>query len=197
MRPRSHLALSTALGLIAFALPASASAQTAGAPALARGSGAASDNDDTADIIVTATKREERLFDVASAISIVDAKSLEQSVAAQFSQYFDSIPGLSAVPGGQPGKAIVSIRGISTGASQTNATVGTYINDVPFGSSGGLAVGGLFIADPNTFDIERIEVLKGPQGTLYGASTLGGLIKTVYASPQLAKLSGRAVIDWS
>src|SRR5207237_3834201 len=96
---------------------------------------------------------------------------------------------------GQAGKGIVSIRGISTGAAQTNASVGTYINDVPFGSSGGLAIGGTFIADPSTFDVERIEVLKGPQGTLYGASTLGGLIKTVYAGPQLGEVSGRAMLD--
>lgn len=155
------------------------------------------DDPGLADIVVTANKREELLSDVPAAISVLTGESLVRSGATQFSQYFDTVPGLAAVPFGQPGKGVVSLRGISTGVSQTNASVGTYINDVPFGSAGGLAIGGTFIADPNTFDVERIEVLKGPQGTLYGASTLGGLIKTVYAGPRIDATEAAIMLDGS
>jgi len=180
--------------------PAAATIALSSYPALAQQAAepSASTSDVTlGEIIVTANKREERLQNVPAAISVVLGDALEKIAAAQFTQYFDTIPGLSAVPAGQAGKANVAIRGITTGAGQINASVGTYINDVPFGSAGGLALGGTFIADPNTFDIERIEVLKGPQGTLYGASTLGGLIKTVYTSPKLGVLEGRIMLDGS
>ncbi len=147
------------------------------------------------EIVVTANKREERLQDVAASISVLSGEDLEKAAAVQFSQYFDKVPGLAAVVGAAPGRLIVSLRGISTGVSQTNAAVGFYIGEVPFGSAGGLAIGGTFGADPNTFDVQRVEVLKGPQGTLYGASTLGGLIKTVYNPAKIGKLEARVVAD--
>jgi iron complex outermembrane recepter protein len=182
---------------VLFATTAAVAALSVSSLACAQEGASAEDDMASNEIIVTANKREERLTDVATSISVVTGASLEQSGASQFSEYFDKVPGLSAVSFGTPGRSIVSLRGISTGASQVNATVGTYINDVPFGSAGGLAIGGTFNADPNTFDIARVEVLKGPQGTLYGASTLGGLIKTVYATPVLGSSNGRAMIDGS
>ncbi len=88
-----------------------------GAPAMAQA--VAAKDTTLEEIVVTANKREERLQDVAAAISVVSGASLERSGDVQFTQYFDKIPGLSAVSLGTPGKAVVSIRGISTGASQT------------------------------------------------------------------------------
>jgi outer membrane receptor protein involved in Fe transport len=171
----------------------------AASPALAQASddqkktGEASTN--LSEIVVTANKREERLQDVAAAISVIDGAVLEKAGEVQFSQYFDKVPGLAAVVGAAPGRLIVALRGISTGQSQTNAAVGFYIGEVPFGSSGGLGIGGTFASDPNTFDVQRVEVLKGPQGTLYGASTLGGLIKTVYNPAEIGETAARVVVD--
>ena len=73
------------------------------------------------------------------------------------------------------------MRGINTGG--VASTVGIYVNDVPFGSSSGLANGAILSGDFDTFDMARIEVLRGPQGTLYGASSLGGVIKYVANAP--------------
>ena len=149
------------------------------------------------EIVVTATKRSENVENVPVAISVLSGAKLEDQGVTQFADLFTQVPGLSAVSAGQPGHDIISIRGISTGASQTSATVGYYLNDVPFGSSGALAVGGVLVPDPNLFDVNRIEILKGPQGTLYGAATLGGLIKLVQNEPSLDRAYGRLVVEGS
>src|SRR5262249_42604663 len=70
------------------------------------------------------------------------------------------------------------------------ATVATYIDESPFGSSSNLADGANRTADFDTFDLQRIEVLRGPQGTLYGASSLGGLLKFVTNPPDPARYAG-------
>lgn len=135
------------------------------------------------EIVVTATKRTENVIDVPAAITVLGGDQIEAQGISSFEDYFGQVPGLSLVSGGQPGRGIVSLRGISTGATQTSATVGWYLDDVQFGSSGSLAIGGTYLPDPDLFDVSRIEVLKGPQGTLYGAATLGGLIKLVRNAP--------------
>ena len=71
------------------------------------------------------------------------------------------------------------------------STVGIYINDVPFGSSSGLANAAILSGDIDTFDLKRLEVLRGPQGTLYGASSLGGVIKYVTNGPSTDGFEGR------
>ncbi len=71
------------------------------------------------------------------------------------------------------------------------STVGVYVDDVPFGSSSGLANGAVVAGDFDTFDIARIEVLRGPQGTLYGASSLGGVFKYVPNRPSTAGFEAR------
>lgn len=149
------------------------------------------------EIVVTANKRSEDMYKVPSAISVLTGARLEEQGASQFTDYFNQVPGLSAVSNGQPGHGIVSLRGVSTGATQTSATVGYYLDDVPFGSSGSLAVGGILIPDPDLFDVNRIEVLKGPQGTLYGAATLGGLIKVVRNAPDPSGYAGRVSLEGS
>jgi len=158
--------------------------------------GAASDTT-LQEVIVTASKRPEDANTVPTAITVLGGTKLEEQGATQFTDYFNQVPGLSAVSAGQPGHDIVSLRGISTGASQTSATVGYYLDDVPFGSSGSLAIGGILVPDPDLFDVNRVEVLKGPQGTLYGASTLGGLIKVVRNEPDPTGFSARIAVDAS
>ena len=71
------------------------------------------------------------------------------------------------------------------------STVGVYVDETSFGSSSGLANGAILAGDFDTFDVSRIEVLRGPQGTLYGASSLGGVLKYVTNEPQFESFEGR------
>src|SRR5262249_14363973 len=87
----------------------------------------------------------------------------------------------------------LSLRGINTGFTG-NPTVGFYVDDAPVGASGGVA-SAVLAPDLDPADIERVEVLRGPQGTLYGAGSMGGLIKYVTRSPSTSELSGRVQAD--
>jgi iron complex outermembrane recepter protein len=83
------------------------------------------------------------------------------------------------------------LRGLSSGPNDLTGTVGVYGDDVPFGSSTGVSLSSLLSPDMDPFELQRVEVLRGPQGTLYGASTLGGLVKYVHRSPDLHSYRGR------
>lgn len=138
---------------------------------------------------VTAGKRIEDLRDVPIAISVISQSQLEDLNANQLSDYADFVPGLRVQNNGAPGLTSVSIRGIAALSSGT--TVGTYVDGVPVGSSGLYQAATTLVLDLVPFDLERIEVLRGPQGTLYGASTMGGLLKYVSRKPDTAAASYR------
>jgi iron complex outermembrane receptor protein len=138
------------------------------------------------EIIVTASRRGERLGNVASSITALGSAQLENLVASRFDDFVSQIPNISFAGNGR-GNRLVILRGISTSSNDQNATVATYIDDVPVGSSTSLAVGARFKPDVDAFDLDRLEVLRGPQGTLYGANSLGGLIKYVTKPPRTDK----------
>ncbi len=140
------------------------------------------------EITVTAQKREERLIDVPQSVSVLSADTLARQGITQFRDYADRIPGLSYTTLGA-GYTRVSLRGVTIGQDVTG-TVGIYLDDVPSGSSTAFAGGGFTQLDVGLFDLERIEVLKGPQGTLYGASTIGGLLKYVTRRPDSTRFAG-------
>jgi iron complex outermembrane receptor protein len=140
------------------------------------------------EIIVTAQKRSERLQDVPVPVTAISADSLIQQNQVRLQDYAASVPGLSVTPQPAFGQ-ILSIRGISTGPGE-NPSVGITIDDVPFGSSTSIGYG-VVVPDLDPADLSRIEVLRGPQGALYGASSLGGLIKFVTADPSTDGLTGR------
>ena len=131
------------------------------------------------EVIVTAEKRTQRAQDIPISISVVSAADIERSGARDFDDVLRSIPGVS-YSATESGLGRYSIRGISTAAS--SPTVGIYLDDVSL-----LTIGTSFsgAADPMLTDLDRIEVLKGPQGTLYGGSAMGGAIKYVTRRPQL------------
>jgi outer membrane receptor protein involved in Fe transport len=83
------------------------------------------------------------------------------------------------------------MRGINTGG--VASTVGVYTDDVPFGSSSGLANGAILAGNFDTFDLARVEVLRGPQGSLYGASSVGGALKYVMNQPTTAGYEARVL----
>jgi outer membrane receptor protein involved in Fe transport len=175
---RPLLAASTAL----FALASAAQAQDdtqAGANATPA--------DDTA-IIVTAQRREQTLLEVPHSVSVVGGDTLERQEATSFQDYAALVPGLN-ITQENPGESRVILRGINTGS--VGSTVSVYVDEIPFGSSGSLSNGGILAGDFDTFDVARIEVLRGPQGTLYGANSLGGTLKFVTVAPRLGEFELR------
>jgi len=141
------------------------------------------------EIIVTAQKRSERLQDVPVPVTALSADALVANNQLRLQDYYTSVPGLSFTPS-FGGSAYLSIRGITTGAF-TNPTVGITIDGVPYGSSSALSNAEINVPDLDPGDLQRVEILRGPQGTLYGASSLGGLLQYVTTDPSTDAVSGR------
>ena len=142
------------------------------------------------EIVVTAQKRSQTLIDVPQSVSVVSGATLEQQGATSFADYLKNVPSLQLVQGA-PGQGRLVLRGINTGG--VASTVAVYVDETPFGSSTGLANGSELAGDFDSFDIARIEVLRGPQGTLYGASSLGGLLKFVTNEPSTSAFEAKAL----
>ncbi|MDB6085967.1 MAG: TonB-dependent receptor, partial [Gammaproteobacteria bacterium] len=140
------------------------------------------------EVLVSATRRSERLIDTPQSITVVGSAELEKLGAVQLRDYADTVPGLSLNTAGAGYNQIV-MRGVTTGVDPS-PTVAVYIDDVPYGASTGFARGGQLAYDAALFDVDHIEVLRGPQGTLYGASTMGGLLKYVTAKPSTTSTGG-------
>jgi iron complex outermembrane recepter protein len=140
------------------------------------------------EIIVTAQKRSERLQDVPVPVTAISADTLLESNQLRLQDYYASIPGLSFAVGPY-GEPFVVIRGLTSNA-YTTPTVGVTVDDLPYGASTGNA-SGYTVPDIDPSDLARVEVLRGPQGTLYGASSMGGLLKYVTVDPSTEALSGR------
>jgi outer membrane receptor protein involved in Fe transport len=128
------------------------------------------------EVIVTAQKRAESEQSVPMSITTFSAATLQQKAITEFFDYATKVPNLAFAPTGDGvGTArTISIRGISG----DNVT-GFYIDDVPLPDS----------LDPRVLDLERIEVLRGPQGTLYGARSMGGTVRLITAVPDLSHFS--------
>lgn len=159
------------------------------------GGGAESDEVGLEEIVVTAQKRPERLMDVPVSVSVLGSSSLESLNVQTLSDIADYIPGLDIEGGGAPGHSQIVVRGISGGYNAGAPLAATLIDDVPVGPSTGAAQGGGFALDLAPYDLEQVEVLKGPQGTLYGANTLGGLIKYVLSKPDLNRFDAKFSAD--
>ena len=134
-------------------------------------------NDTLGEIVVTAQKREERLLDVPISMSAFTENSLRDAGAAQLADVLATVPGVGIVDNGS-GQQTIEIRGIS--AAQGNATVGYYLDELPFSYLGLTSV-----PDVRTYDLQRIEVLRGPQGTLYGDGSLGGTVRLLTNDPDV------------
>lgn len=140
------------------------------------------------DVTVTVQKRTEAVADIPASVTVVNGQLLEQQRANAIQDLVPLVPGLS-VTSTRPGAARVTLRG--TNAGGVASTVGVYMDDVPFGSSTGLANGAVSAGDFDTFDLARVEVLRGPQGTLYGASSVGGVLKYVPNRPSTERFETR------
>ncbi|MEZ5560618.1 MAG: TonB-dependent receptor [Pseudomonadales bacterium] len=139
------------------------------------------------EIVVTATYRETNLMETPQAISVADGELIESLGVTDMKQLVQYIPGLNMEEGGDGGGTGTTryiIRGVESQQGTLSyepsfSGVSVYMNDVPVTSAQGPArqVGG------NLFDIQRVEVLKGPQGTLFGEGSVGGTIRFIYNEP--------------
>ena len=172
---RTVMTASAAALAMGMLLPAAASAQDAEVQG--------------GDIIVTATKREESLRDVALAISAVTGDQLAQQGAQGLSDYIARMPGV-VFNDYQPSLSEVIIRGVAstTYHEQGQTTTGYYLNEIPLSEPGWPTL----IPDVDTFDLDRVEVLRGPQGTLFGSSSLGGLVNYVVHTADPTKFDAAA-----
>ena len=175
---------------LAVALAGPAMAQQSATQAPADDAAAAAQAITTLDnMVVTANKRAENIREVAAAITVLGGEQLENFSATQMSDYASYVPGLQLQSNGTPGQTQVSMRGIA--AMSPGSTVGTYLDETPVGSNSLYQQATLFSLDLFPYDIERIEVLRGPQGTLYGAGAMGGLLKYMTRKPDTSKTEFR------
>ncbi len=146
-------------------------AQSASAPDIAA---TAKQKDDAAVAAVTVVgKRGQTVANTAGGASVITGAALEKMGADSFADYLKTVPGV-VFNEGPAGNSTAVIRGVGTtaGLDQGQGTTGYYINEVPL-TEPGYAMG---IPDIDAFDVDRVEVLRGPQGSLYGAASLGGAI---------------------
>ena len=143
------------------------------------------------EIVVTAQHRREKLRDVPMGITALSGEYLDQRQDRDFEDYAATVPGLSLTRR-DAGFNLLTLRGIN--ANATGSTVSVYVDDSPVGSSSNLAAGSIFASNYDPWDMQRIEVLRGPQGTLYGASSEGGLIKFVTNAPDPNKFASMAEV---
>lgn len=169
---------------------ASMAALIAAMPAQAQEAGAV---EAAGEIVVTAQKRVQNVQDVPISIAVVNGEELQQQGSASLVDYAGYVPGMNVSNSGTPGQTTITLRGVAPlNASQT---VGIYLDDAPVGSSAIYNRAGAFTIDLMPYDLERIEVLKGPQGTLYGASSIGGLVKYVTVQPNTNAFSVKAGVE--
>lgn len=140
------------------------------------------------EVVVTARKREERLLEVPSPVSVISALTLERTKAQRVEEYLTLVPGVT-FDTDRAGQTKVTFRGIDVGDS--NATSVVYLDNTPLTPAGPNANSGFLTPSLDPSDLAMIEVDRGPQGTLYGANAIGGILKYVTVKPDPNRFSGR------
>ena len=168
----------------AFAVAALGAAQVQAEPAAADAASAPGD-EALQEIVVTATRRSEDLQNIGLSITALTTEQLESKGVEQFFDYGNSIPNLSFAIDAADGS--LAARGIALRGIQGSNTTGFYIDDIPV----------LETLDPHIVDVARIEVLRGPQGTLYGAESMGGTVRIITAQPTATAFSGQVHVGTS
>ena len=177
--PKARFAISALLASTALGLAMPAMAQEA----------AADDDDDV--IVVTAQKREQNLQDVPVAITAIGTEKLDQLQVKEFADVVKFLPSVTIQQAG-PGFAQVYFRGVASGENANHSaslpTVGTYLDELPITTIQGAL-------DLHAYDLARVEALAGPQGTLYGASSMAGTIKLVTNAPDTSGTYGSGGVE--
>ncbi|MBV1909022.1 MAG: TonB-dependent receptor [Kangiellaceae bacterium] len=153
---------------------------------------AVSDDDNNQEenvITVTAQKREQKAIEVPMSIAVITAEDIEQKGIANLQDLSFSVPGMSMREDG-PGSYTVFMRGLSN-TSSSGALVGMYLDELPS------TISGYDQLDLRLIDLQRVEVLKGPQGTLYGSGSIAGTVKYITNSPDTQSFEGSIGASYS
>lgn len=148
-----------------------------------------------APVVVTATKRATTLQTTPISILAVTDAQISSRGLVDLDSLAQSVPGLAMRDSGGPGETEFEMRGLNSAGGNTSV-VGLYLDSVPLSGSASGQLGRTVI-DPGLYDLERVEVLRGPQGTLYGSSSMGGTIRLIPNSPVLNtfEASGEEVVS--
>jgi iron complex outermembrane recepter protein len=161
----------------------------------AANSAAASDSGGSLEeIVVTAEKRNSTVQETAISMTAISGDQLLRQGTQSIEQLIGTVPGVSMRTAG-PGQTEYEMRGLGANGGST-ATVGFYIDDTLIASSAA-SQSGRTVIDPDLFDLNHVEVLRGPQGTLYGAGSMGGTVKLVTNPPKLGSFEGAASVSAS
>jgi outer membrane receptor protein involved in Fe transport len=156
--------------------------------------GEASGSDQLQEVVVTAEKRSENILEVPISVSVIDGTALEKQHVTNFDAITRMTPGVSfsagAGEGAGEGQETIEIRGVSSNVGA--ATVGVYLDEAPITLPG--EVGS---SQPKFFDMDRVEVLRGPQGTLYGSSSEGGTLRYIEKQADPSQSSADVAADGS
>src|ERR1700761_6028993 len=192
-RLRAALFMTSALGCAGLA---------SGAYAQAAQATVAPNQNTIEEVVVTATRQTSTVNKVALSVSAVTQKSLDQQGIRSVQDLSSQVPGFTYRTSGGDNNPNLTLRGIGgnalNGTSGGAPTTGLYLDDVPMMSrnANGLETGS-GTPQPLIYDLDRIEVLRGPQGTLYGGSSEGGTIRFILPQPSLTTYSGTARVGWS
>ncbi len=170
--------------LLAVACLSTAASTARAAPPPPAGS---TEDNGLAEIVVTAEKVRSTVQDTPISVTAVSAAQLTAAGITSVEQIAHDVPGLSMRSAG-PGLTEYEARGLASNGGAA-PTVGFYLDEIPL-SPPALSQSGKVVIDPSLYDLERVEVLRGPQGTLYGSSSMGGTVKVVTAQPKLNLFEG-------
>ena len=180
--------------LCAAALSGPAMADPAAGAAATPGATPAKGENELGEIVVTAEKRESTVQATPISISALNAEELTTQNVFSVEDLAGAVPGVSMRTAG-PGQTEYEMRGL-TSAGGSAATVGFYLDEIPLSASA-VALNGRTVIDADLFDLGHVEVLRGPQGTLYGAGSMGGTIKLVPNAPKLGVFEGATDVNLS
>ncbi|WP_129649584.1 TonB-dependent receptor [Peristeroidobacter agariperforans] len=143
------------------------------------------------EIVVTAQRRQERLQDVPMTIAVLDSELLDQSTVQGLTDSLNRVPGVTMFDGG---RTTITVRGVSAAGSSFSGSspTGYYLDSTPFGF-----VKSAMVPDATVFDLDRVEVLKGPQGTLYGANSISGVVRILTNDPNMDELEAKGMASLS
>ena len=141
------------------------------------------------EVVVTATKRDSTVQDTPISVTAISGRDMFDRGLTDFTSLAQSVPGISLRTSG-PGQTELEMRGL-TSAGGNSPTVGFYFEDTPL-TAPAEAQNGKVVIDPNLYDLNRIEVLRGPQGTLYGSGSMGGTIKIIPNAPDPTQVAASA-----
>lgn len=145
------------------------------------------------EIIVTAGRREQSLQDVPAAVTAIDPGDFTAKGLKQVGEILNYTPGVTFTDIGTKGFGNISARGVPQ--SSAIPVFGVYLDDTPISTNTTFAGGSTVLFDAMLMDVERVEVIKGPQGTLYGATSVGGMMRYISRDPALQELRVTAGAD--